>query len=265
MPLVLVTGSTDGIGRQTALDLSRQGADVIVHGRSAEKVEAVRGALSGRSYGITGDLASLASVRALGAELVERFPKLDVLLHNAGVFATERKLTSDGHELTNAVNHLAPVLLTHLALPALRAAAAPRIVLVSSVAHVRGRIDPDDLDLAGRFDGYQAYSQSKLANVLTAVELARRLPGFAVNALHPGVVSTKLLRAGFGMQGPDSLADGARTSVLLALDPRLGKVTGQYFQAGKPAAASPLARDAALCRRLYEKTCAIVGVDPLPG
>lgn len=263
MPLVLVTGSTDGIGRQTAADLASQGADVIVHGRSAEKVEAARAGLPGRTFGVVGDLSSLAAVRALGAELVATFPRIDVVIHNAGVFANERSVTVDGFERTNAVNHLAPLLLTHLVLPALRASPAPRIVFVSSVAHVRGRVDPDDLDSRGRYDAYVAYAQSKLANVLTAVELAKRLPGFAVNALHPGVVSTKLLTDGFGMQGQDSLAAGARTSVLLALDPRLGKETGQYFAAGKPAQASPLARDADLCRRLYERSCVIVGVEPI--
>lgn len=258
-----MTGSTDGIGRQTAADLASQGADVIVHGRSAAKVEAARQGLPGRTFGVVGDLASLADVRALGAELVATYPRIDVVVHNAGVYENERGQTVDGFERTNAINHLAPLLLTHLILPSLRASAAPRIVFVSSVAHVRGRIDPEDLDRRGRYDAYAAYSQSKLANVLTAVELAKRLPGFAINALHPGVVSTKLLTQGFGMQGPDSLQAAARTSVLLALDPRLGKATGQYFQAGKPAPASPLAKDADLCRRLYERSCALVGVEPI--
>ena len=263
MPLVLVTGSTDGIGRQTAFDLAKQGADVIVHGRSADKVEATRAALPGRAFGVVGDLGSLAGVRALAAELLATYPRIDVVVHNAGVFATVRTETPDGFELTNAVNHLAPFLLTHLLLPSLRESAQPRVIFVSSVAHVRGRIDPNDLDQARTWDGYGAYAQSKLANVLTVVELAKRLPGFAVNALHPGVVSTKLLTEGFGMSGRDSLEAGARTSVLLALDPRLGKSTGQYFDAGKPAQASPLARDAALCERLYLTTCGIVGVEPL--
>jgi NAD(P)-dependent dehydrogenase (short-subunit alcohol dehydrogenase family) len=258
VPLVLVTGATDGIGRETARQLAARGAEVVVHGRDAARVEAVGGA-----HGAVADLASLAAVRGLAADLLARFPRIDAVVHNAGVFAKRRVETVDGFELTNAVHHLAPLLLTHLLLPALRAAPQPRVVFVASMAHLRGTIDPADLDLRRRFDGHAAYAQSKLANVLTAVELARRLPGFAVNSLHPGVVNTKLLREGFGSGGSESLAEGARTSVALAVDPAFAGVSGKYFSALREARPSPLAGDADLCRRVYEASCAAVGVDPL--
>jgi NAD(P)-dependent dehydrogenase (short-subunit alcohol dehydrogenase family) len=143
------------------------------------------------------------------------------------------------------------------------AEAAERFLAITETLDGSATIDPADLDLRRRFDGHAAYAQSKLANVLTAVELARRLPGFAVNSLHPGVVNTKLLREGFGSGGSESLAEGARTSVALAVDPAFAGVSGKYFSALREARPSPLAGDADLCRRVYEASCAAVGVDPL--
>jgi NAD(P)-dependent dehydrogenase (short-subunit alcohol dehydrogenase family) len=266
----LVTGATDGIGKQTAIELARGGGHVILHGRSEERLDRARAdvlaAAPGASLDVArADLASLAEVRALAADLGRRFERLDALVHNAGVFATERTLTADGLELSYAVNHFAPYLLTHLVLELLRASDDGRVVLVSSVAHARGRVDVDDLTMERRFDGYAAYAASKLASVLFALEMARRLgPTPTINALHPGVVSTKLLRTGFNMEGPDSLAKGAATSVYLATSDEVRGTTGRYFAACKPAATSAAGRDAATAKRLYEASAAIVGVPPLP-
>jgi NAD(P)-dependent dehydrogenase (short-subunit alcohol dehydrogenase family) len=270
-PLVLVTGSTDGIGRETARLLVQQGARVVVHGRSATKVAEVAAeleTLAGRPMPgpVVGDLASLAAVRALADELLARDEPLDVLLNNAGVYMRTRELTVDGLETTMAVNHFAPFLLTHRLLPALRRAAVPRIVNVSSIAHTRGHIDLDDLQLEREFGHYEAYAASKLANVLFTVELAERLgPAVTVNALHPGVVSTKLLTEGFQMQGYDSTTKASQTSVYLALSPELAKVTGQYFADRRVAPKNPLVGDKALRRGFYERSCAITGVEPLRG
>jgi len=266
-PVVLVTGATDGIGKETARLLALRGAQVVVHGRTAKSAENARRAIeaaTGKALpaAVHADLSSLDEVRAL-AEAWGSGP-LDVLLHNAGVFMTERRLTPDGRELTMAVNHDAPFLLSHLLRPSLERAPQGRLVFVSSVAHSRAVLDLTDLDFARRFDGYAAYAASKLANVLCAVELARRLASTRItaNALHPGVVSTKLLQTGFGMRGSDSLAAGSATSVHLALD-EVG-VSGRYFVSGRPAQPSAPARDAVLARQFYEVSCARVGISPLP-
>lgn len=282
-PLILVTGSTDGIGRETARLLAQQGARVVVHGRDPTKAADVVRELQDLGSEpmpapVVADLASLAAVRAMADELLARDEPLDVLLNNAGVYMRERKLSADGLELTMAVNHFAPFVLTHRLLPALQRAAAPRIVNVSSVAHTRGRIDLDDLQLERAFGGYEAYATSKLANVLFTVELAERLaaerlavdpakgsgPATTVNALHPGVVSTKLLLEGFGMQGSDSPTKASQTSVYLSLSPEVDGVTGQYFSNRAVAPRNPVVGDATVRRRFYERSCEITGVEPLP-
>ncbi|MBI4955329.1 MAG: SDR family NAD(P)-dependent oxidoreductase [Myxococcales bacterium] len=268
-PVVLVTGATDGIGRETARELAHRGARVVLHGRSASKLAATREAIEQATGGrlpepVLCDLASLAAVRELAAALTARPERPTVLVHNAGVYMRRFATSPDGFELTMAVNHLAPFLLTHLLLASAGQAIA-RVVNVSSVAHQRGAVDPDDVGLVRRrFEPYGHYAASKLANVLFTVELARRARGVAVNALHPGVVSTKLLTEGFGMQGGDSLAEGAATSVLLALEPVGARVHGRYFAAGREAQMSPLAADAHLARRFYEASAEAVGVAPLP-
>jgi len=270
-PIVLVTGSTDGIGLETARLLAQQGAAVVAHGRNPTKVaEVARGLaeLAGRPMPapVVADLASLAAVRAMADELLARPEPLDVLLNNAGVYMRTRQVTEDGLETTMAVNHFAPFLLTHRLLPALRRSAAPRIVNVSSIAHTRGRIDLDDLQLERSFGHYEAYAASKLANVLFTVELSERLGAAAtVNALHPGVVSTKLLTEGFRMQGYDSPTKASQTSLYCALSPELAKVTGQYFADRRVAPRNPAVNDAALRRAFYERSCSLTGAEPLPG
>ena len=227
-PTILVTGATDGIGRATALGLARRGARVLVHGRSRPKAEAVAQAIrraGGQADPVVADLASLAEVHRLAAEVRAAAPRLTVLLHNAGVFQNERSESREGYELTFAVNHLAPFLLTALLLDHLTASSPARVVTVASVAHGQGRLDFDDLQSRRDYSGYAAYAASKLANVLFARALARRLEGTAVtsNALHPGVVTTKLLEAGFGMTGitPEQ---GAATSIWAATAPELADV-----------------------------------------
>ena len=271
-PLVFVTGSTDGIGRQTALGLLERGARVILHGRSAERVEGTIDALAnelgisleGRAYCATGDLASLASIETLAESILRRFDRLDVLIHNAGVFETAPALTSDGFERTIAINHIAPFVLTHALLGPLTAARG-RLVTVSSLAHQRGRILPASFRNVADFDGYRAYAQSKLANVLFANAMAERLAaaGVTSNSLHPGVVGTKLLQKGFGMNGNDSLEQGAASSIYLALSPEVATVTGAYFARSVAVPASPLARDRAAAQALYALTAQLTGITPL--
>ena len=267
-PIVLVTGATDGIGKQTALELARAGAGVIVHGRSAEKVAASAKSIVDETGSSTvstavADLSSLEAVRGLAKELGERVAAPTVLLHNAGVYEKSRHLTVDGFERTFAVNHLAPFLLTHLLLD--RLAPHARIVLVASGVHRGARIDLADLQLEHDYDGYTAYAQSKLGNVLFANELAARLRHreLTVLSLHPGVIATKLLRAGFGGGGA-TLAVGAQTSVFAALDPSLEGKKGLYLDAAHISECSKTARDPELMRSVYEASCRLVGIDGLP-
>jgi len=263
---ILVTGATDGIGKQTAFELALLGAEVWVHGRSREKAERVAAEV-GAQGAFTADLASLEQVRALAADVEARAPALDVIVHNAGVFEDRRTLSADGYELTLAVNHLAPFLLTHLLLPVLRANRPSRVVNVSSGVHaLREGLDLDDLQREARYDGQSAYAGSKLCNVLFTNELARRLddPTLSVLALHPGVIATKLLHRGFGGGGAP-LEAGARTSVFAATHPSLDGKTALYLRDGTVSDCAPIGRDPALMRELYDRSCRLVGIDGLPG
>jgi len=248
--IVLVTGATDGIGKQTAVDLAARGAHVIVHGRKKDRVERVKNEVKGS--GVVADLGSLAHVPSLAKEVLVAHPKIDVLINNAGVFMNERIVTEDGFEATFHINHLAPFLLTHLLL-----GSVAHVINVSSIAHTRGHIDFDDLQAEKHFDGYDAYAQSKLANVFFTRELARRHPEIKTNSLHPGVVGTKLLREGFGgMGGSDSLEEGAATSVYLATTPSIG--TGGYYVRSKLTEPSKEARDPAIAKRLFDVSLRLI-------
>jgi NAD(P)-dependent dehydrogenase (short-subunit alcohol dehydrogenase family) len=262
---MLVTGSTDGIGLATARALAAAGVRVIVHGRNADKAAAAArvvraGASAARVEQVSGDLATLAEVRALAADVLARFERLDALVNNAGIVRKRREVSADGFELTLAVNHLASFLLTNLLLERLRASAPARIVNVASMVHSSARLDLGDLQMSHGFDGFEAYSRSKLANVLFTFALARRLGGTGVsaNALHPGVVSTKLLHANFS--GGVSVEEGARTSVYLATSPRVQAVTGRYFTSSRETPSSAESRDEALQEALWRASAAMVGL-----
>jgi NAD(P)-dependent dehydrogenase (short-subunit alcohol dehydrogenase family) len=243
----VITGATSGIGRAAAYALARRGARVAVHGRDPEKCEhtvADMKATTGndRVDAFVADLESREQVHALAAALLARYPKIHVLLNNAGVFNAGFSETADGIETTLAINHLAPFLLTNLLLDRLKESRPARIVNVSSEAHRFGQIDLDDLEFRRRkYRSLRVYGVSKLLNVLFTLELARRLEGtgVTVNALHPGVVST-----GLGDNNPPSLLSramrlskflmrtpekGAETSVFLASSPDIEGETGKYW------------------------------------
>lgn len=268
MPTILITGATDGIGRQTALELAAKGADLIVHGRSADKLERLVDEIGrvpehGEIAALRADLGDLEQVRGLAGELLERFDRLDVLLNNAGVYMNEFVTTPQGHEATWAINVLAPMLLTELLLAKLRESEdGGRVVNVSSVAHNRGTSDWDEVDSPNGFSPYPAYARSKLALTLLTVELARRVGERPLLvSLHPGVVSTKLLTEGFGVQGPDSLREGAATSVYLATAQisQLRGNQGGYFARSQPAAMHPITRDPEAGAQLYALVCRSLG------
>jgi NAD(P)-dependent dehydrogenase (short-subunit alcohol dehydrogenase family) len=265
---VVVTGASGGIGLHTATGLARLGASVSLVARDRARgeaaLEATRAAAAGGAPSLfLADLVSLAQVRRLAAELLAALPRLDVLVNNAGAIHMTRKESPEGHELTLAVNHLAPFLLTRLLLPRLRASAPARVVTVSSEAHRLGPLDLDDLEARRGYAAMRVYGRSKLANVLFANELARREEGGGVasNSLHPGVVAT-----GFGRNDPGwmkvlvtvgrpfltSPAKGARTSIHVAASPDLAGVTGRYFKDRRPVAPAPFARDEGVQRRLWD-------------
>ncbi len=263
---ILVTGATDGIGKQTALELARMGACVLAHGRSRARAEEAaedirRASANDRVAPIVADFASLRQVREMAGEILAEYERLDVLIHNAGVFMAERRLSEDGIEMTLAVNHIAPFLLTHLLLDLVRRSAPARIIIVSSTTHQNARIDFERLNDAGPFDGHEAYAMSKLANILFAFELAERLAGsqVTVNALHPGVIDTRLLRSGYGAQGAGVEA-GAATPVYLASSPDVATITGQYFARQRIATPSPLVHDRELRRAVWEASARLAGI-----
>jgi NAD(P)-dependent dehydrogenase (short-subunit alcohol dehydrogenase family) len=270
----LVTGATDGIGQETARALASMGATVILHGRNpakmAQTIQAITAQTGSESvHSLLADFADFAQVRDLAAQVKATYERLDVLVNNAGVIMFRRKEippgegTPAGLEMTFAVNHLAPFLLTNLLLDRLKASAPARIVTVSSSAHKRGALDFDDLQHTRRYRPMQVYGDSKLANVLFTYELARRLDGTGVtaNTLHPGLVGTNLAMNNLGPLAPIgqwllrryaiSVEEGARTVVYLAASPEVEGVTGQYFYQEHAISSSAASHDEDAQRRLW--------------
>jgi NAD(P)-dependent dehydrogenase (short-subunit alcohol dehydrogenase family) len=274
----VVTGATSGIGEVTARVLAERGATVVMVCRDRAKAERVRDGIRARTPGervnvVLADLASFADIRRAAAEIDTRWSSVDVLVNNAGAVHMTRETTRDGVEATFGVNHLAPFLLTNLLLPKLRASAPARIVNVSSRAH-RGAVTLDLSDPEGKrfYNGWLAYSRSKLCNILFTNELARRLEGTGVtaNALHPGVITTGFGRNQLGflnlgvriaapfMKTPEQ---GARTSIYLATSPEVAGVTGRYFDSDtSETRPTRVARDQALARRLWELSERMTGL-----
>ncbi len=259
-PIVLVTGSTDGIGKATARELGARGAQVILHGRNQEKGRALLREL-GRETGnrdmdlITADLSLQRNVVWLAEEISSKYEHLDILINNAGVFERVRKITPDGVEMTLAVNYLAPFLLTRQLLPLLKKSPPSRVVNVSSIAHRDiHHIDWDNLQGEHHYDPYHAYALSKFCDITFTYSLSQMIAttGITVNCLHPGVTDTKMLREGFpGVLGQPP-SEGAKTSVFLAMAPEVGGVSGMYFEESQgPGRSSRLTYDRDVQERLW--------------
>jgi NAD(P)-dependent dehydrogenase (short-subunit alcohol dehydrogenase family) len=269
---VIVTGANSGIGFATAEALASAGAITVITARDEAKGTAAVRDLIAKSGNhevslVTFDLGSLASVRQGAAALLERCGRIDVLINNAGLILSDRKESVDGYEMTFAVNHLGPFLLTNLLLDRITASAPARIVNVASTAHNQARkgMPFDDLQSTRRYRAMRVYGESKLANILFTTELARRLDGtgVTVNAVHPGTVATRYGRDGdtkgvfaFGLKvsKPFMLTPekGARTSVYVASSPDVDGVTGQYFAKCRIKTPTKAAQDAAAAKRLWD-------------
>jgi len=275
---ILITGATSGIGLEASVQLARLGAQLVLVGRDAEKtrrtVEGVkaRGDTSDVTYFLC-DFSSHVAIRKLADDYRAHHDRLDVLVNNAGTVYKRRTLTEDGIEATFAVNHLGHFLLTNLLLDMIKKSAPSRIITVASIAQRQGRIDFDDLAFErDRYGLMKAYARSKLANVLFAAELARRLAGTGVtsNSLHPGSVNTNIWSGAPGYAKPlitillkpflVSAERGAQTIVQLASDPSLESVSGKYFEKKRPVAPAPLAQDQALAKRLWDVSARLVNL-----
>ncbi|XP_027715799.1 retinol dehydrogenase 13 isoform X2 [Vombatus ursinus] len=279
---VIVTGANTGIGKETARELARRGGRIILACRDLDKCEAAAKEIRGDTLNHHVDarrldLASLTSIRAFAKKIVEE-ERVDVLINNAAVMRCPHWTTEDGFEMQLGVNHLGHFLLTNLLLEKLKASGASRVINVSSLAHVAGRVDLEDLNWERRpYEAKAAYCQSKLAVVLFTRELSRRLEGTLVtaNSLHPGVASTELGRH-TGMHksifsstvlGPffwllvktPKLA--AQPSVYLAVAPELSGVSGKYFDAFRQKDPAPEAQDDEAAQKLWARSAGLVGLE----
>lgn len=275
--ICVVTGANSGIGKVTAEALAQQGATVVMicrdRGRGEAAVQEIKKKSGNEKVALLlVDLSSQQEIRSVAREISSRYPRIDVLVNNAGGIHPTRTLTADGLETTFAVNHLAYFLLTNLLLPQLKASAAARIVNVTSQAHRYGRIFFDDLGLEKRFNPMMSYAQSKLANILFTYELARRLEGTRItaNTLHPGGVRTNFGKEltgiagfvfkhlGFLMRSPQK---GAETVIWLAASPEVEGVTGKYFLDKKEIKSSQISYDAEIARRLWQVSAELTGFE----
>ena len=277
----VITGGTDGIGKAAAYGLAMQGARLLVHGRDPDKGARAVADLQGRSGNpaiefLPADFSSLDEVRRLAAAIIERAPRIDVLVNNAGAMYVKRALSTDGYEKTFAVNHLAPFLLTHLLLDALKAGGKSRVVTTASNAHRSAKIPFDDLQLTRKYSPMGAYAVSKLANILFTRALAKRLQddtGVTATCLHPGFVRTNF--------GGNNAADtspwirrlfwfisrfartpekGAETVIFLASSPEVAGVSGGYYLDRKPIRPSPAGEDDNVAERLWQVSEQLVGI-----
>ena len=270
---ILMTGGNSGIGLVAARELAGMGAEIVLACRDTDKtaqaLDVINTTAVVQAVHRPVDLASFQSVRDLAKAYLARYDRLDVLVNNAGIFPSKQQFTEDGWEMQFGVNHLSHFLLTHLLLDVIKASAPSRIITVTSMLHAKGQLNFDSFKGWDKYKAQGAYNQSKLANVLFGVELAKRLAGSGVtsNVLHPGAVATDIVRdvpwlirkiIGMVFISPEK---GAQTTIQLASDASLADVTGKYYNQGELAEYSPLADDAELREKLWRVSAEAVGIN----
>jgi retinol dehydrogenase-12 len=279
--VVMVTGATNGIGEITALELARMGATVVVVSRNEQKCRATVERIQTETGNehvtyMQADLSLMADVRQLADTFKSQYERLDVLVNNAGAYFSERKLTSEGNEMTLALNHLNYFLLTHLLLDTLKTTSEQygeaRIINVSSGAHRGGGMSFNDLQREKGYAGFKVYAESKLMNIYFTYELARRLKNTQVtaNVLHPGFVQTGFahnndsflttLLKGIQKIFAISPEEGAETNIYLASSPDVKGITGKYWEKSKAVSSSKASYDEEAAKILWEKSEALVGL-----
>ena len=272
----VISGGTDGIGKAAAQALALQGARLLVHGRDPDKGARAVAEIKARSRNpniefVRADFSSLTDVRRLAATIMQRTPRIDVLINNAGGMFSKRNVSKDGYEMTFAVNHLAPFLLTHLLLETLKGSGGARIVTTASDAHRGAALPLDDLQATGKYSSMRVYGTSKLANILFTRALAKRLEGTSVTAtcLHPGFVRTNFVRdaprwgrAIFALiaRFARSPEKGAETLVYLAASPQVQGASGGYYFDCRLTPPAPAAQDDEVAERLWQLSEKWVGI-----
>jgi NAD(P)-dependent dehydrogenase (short-subunit alcohol dehydrogenase family) len=265
---VLITGSTDGVGRYVATEVARQGAKVLIHGRDVTRAKALVDEIKRIGHVAPdfhcADLSSLAAVRALAEGVLEQHKRLDVFISNAGIGSMnggpQRQTSLDGHELRFAVNYLSGFLLAHLLLPLLKAAAPSRIVNVASLG--QHPIDFDDVMITKNYSGSRAYAQSKLAQIMFTIDLATELKGtgVTVNSLHPATyMNTTMVRAG-GITPVSTVEEGGRAILHLATGDDVADKSGLFFNGMRESKANPQAYDESARKSLRKLSLELVGL-----
>lgn len=261
MKTILITGSTDGIGEETAKELADKGHRIIIHGRNENKAQRVKKELkknnpSAEHKIAVADLESQTEVLDMSSRLKREEEKIDVLINNAGIYQKSLEYTEAQIEKTIAVNYHSHFILTLLLIPLLEKSEDPRIINFSSMMHAQN-LEPEKIWKADSFRGSQAYSNSKLAMILFAFKLAEKLDDFSVNCLHPGVINTKLLRKGWGAGG-SSVEKGAETPVYLAISDKIKGESGNYYVNKKKKRAAAAAYDKELQNELWDKSLEMI-------
>ncbi|XP_059205817.1 retinol dehydrogenase 12 isoform X2 [Centropristis striata] len=277
---VLITGANTGIGKETAMDMAKRGARVILACRDMTRARIAADEIrqqSGNGNVVVKklDLSSLQSVRDLAKDVQESETRLDILINNAGIMMCPKWKTEDGFEMQFGVNHLGHFLLTNCLLDLLKKSTPSRVVIVSSLAHEKGRMEFDDINLDKDYHRMKSYRQSKLANVLFCRELASRLKdtGVTVYSLHPGVICTELGRHMFPtlalwqkiLLRPITLfmktpREGAQTTIYCAVDESQADVSGLYYSDCAPKSPAPNALDDEAAKKLWDISASMVGL-----
>ena len=263
--LILITGSTSGIGKETVIKLVKLGTHVIVHGRDELKtnntIELIRNETNNPKIdGVYANLGSFQQIKEMAKTLHERYNHLDILINNAGVIRANRNLTEDGVEETFMVNYIAPFLLTNFLIDLLEKSNAGRIVNVVSQVH-SNHLDLSDLQYKKGYSGVKAYARSKTCLIMFTYLLAEKLKqsNITVNCLHPGIINTKLLEASMGAPLGAPVSVGAENLIYVAIEQKLEKVSGKYFNNKKPEPSKEITYDKEIQRKLWRETENILG------